>query len=49
MSYIFYLYLYTLGGRVDCAVRNIVIGDVHVLLVMSGASDEETQAGWGLC
>lgn len=41
--------MYTSGGRVDCAVRDIIISDVHVIPVMSGANDEKTQASWGLC
>lgn len=41
--------MYTLGSRADRAVRGIIISDVHVLPVVSGANDEKTQAGWGLC
>lgn len=37
------------GGRVDRAVRNIVVGDVHVFPIVFGANDQKTQAGWRLC
>jgi len=35
-----------LGGCIDCAVRDIVFGDVHVFPAMPGAYDEKTQACW---